>query len=230
VHIDQAKEQAQKLLVLEASAKVEALFLLHTMTERAREEAHLATEVGNLQLMVEGQTEYDREAWLLEELQLQVAHDDVVRLHEEQEVPQKRKGKKKKTPSRSLRDVQRAALRWAEVEKLVARLESERAERACEEHERTDWRAVAQDDLVDSDGEPHFEDPRQGEWTDLPQDSWEAPKDKVVLALRSLVRAAVEPTVEATARVLARELVVATTSGVGLAKSQSKVFDLGGGV
>ena len=54
VHIDQAKEQAQKLLVLEASAKAEALFLLHAMKERAGEEARLAAEVGNLQLMVEG--------------------------------------------------------------------------------------------------------------------------------------------------------------------------------
>ena len=73
---------------------------------------------------------------------MQDAHDDVVRLQEEQEAPKKRKGKKKKTPSRSLRDVQRAALRWAKAEKLVARLESERAERAGEEHdeeyERTD--------------------------------------------------------------------------------------------
>jgi hypothetical protein len=32
----------------------------------------------------------------------------------------------------------------------------------------------------------------------------------------------------ATARVLAREFAVATTSGAGLAKSQSKVFDPGG--
>jgi hypothetical protein len=31
-------------------------------------------------------------------------------------------------------------------------------------------------------------------------------------------------------RVLARELAAATTSGAGLAKSQSKVFDPGGGV
>jgi hypothetical protein len=230
VHIDQAKEQAQKLLVLEASAKAEAFFFLHAKKERAGEEARLAAEVGRLQHMVEGQAEYDREAWLLEELQLQAARDDVLRLQEEQEAPRKRKGKKKKTPSRSLRDVQRAALRRAEAEKLVARLESERAERAGEEHERTDWRAVAQDDLVDSDGEPCFEDPRRAEWTDLPQDPREAPEDKAVLALRSLVRAAAEPTAEATARVLARELAAATTSGAGLAKSQSKVFDPGGGV
>jgi len=232
VHIDQAKEQAQKLLVLEASAKAEAFFFLHAKKERAGEEARLAAEVGRLQHMVEGQAEYDREAWLLEELQLQAARDDVLRLQEEQEAPRKRKGKKKKTPSRSLRDVQRAALRRAEAEELVARLESERAERAGEEHERTDWRAVAQDDLVDSDGEPCFEDPRRAEWTDLPQDPREAPEDKAVLALRSLVRAAAEPTAEAAARVLARELAAATTStsGAGLAKSQSKVFDPGGGV
>ena len=128
------------------------------------------------------------------------------------------------------RDVRRAALRREEAEKLVARLELERAERAGEEHERTDWRAVAQDDLVDSNGEPRFEDPRRAEWTNLPQDPREAPEDKAVLALRSLVRAAAEPTAEATARVLARELAAATTSGAGLAKSQSKVFDPGGGV
>ena len=230
VHIDQAKEQAQKLLVLEASAKAEAFFFLHAKKERAGEEALLAAEVGRLQHMVEGQAEYDREAWLLEELQLQAARDDVLRLQEEQEAPRKRKGKKKKTPSRSLRDVQRAALRRAEAEELVATLESERAERAGEKHERTDWRAVAQDDLVDSDGEPCFEDPRRAEWTDLPQDPREAPEDKAVLALRSLVRAAAEPTAEATARVLARELAAATTSGAGLAKSQFKVFDPGGGV
>jgi hypothetical protein len=75
--------------------------------------------------------------------------------------------------------------------------------RAGEEHERTDWRAVAQDDLVDSDGEPCFEDPRQAEWTSLPQDPREAPEDK---------------------------LAAATTSEAGLAKSQFKVFDPGGGV
>ena len=181
--------------------------------------------------MVEGQTEFDREEGLFEELRLQDAHDEVHRLREEQETLKKLKGKKKKkTPSRLLRDEQRAEQRRAEAEKLVARLESERAERADEEHERTDWRAVAQDDLVDSDGEPCFEDPRRAEWTDLPQDPREAPEDKAVLALRSLVRAAAEPTAEATARVLARELAAATTVGAGLAKSQSKVFDLGGGV
>jgi uncharacterized protein HemY len=152
--------------------------------------------------MVEGQAEYDREAWLLEELELQDAHYDVLRLQEE--APKKLKGKKKKkAPTRLLRDEQRAALRRAEAEKLVARLESQRAERAGEEHERTDWRAVAQDDLVDSDGEPRFEDPRRAEWTDLPQDPREAPEDK---------------------------LAAATTSGAALAKSQFKVFDPGGGV
>jgi hypothetical protein len=46
----------------------------------------------------------------------------------------------------------------------------------------------------------------------------EAPEDKAVLALRSLVRAAAEATAEATARVLARELAAATTSGAGQAK------------
>ena len=85
--IHQAKERGQKLLALEANAKAEALFLLHEMTERAGEEARLATEVGCLQSMVEGQQEFDREAWLLEELELQEAHDDVVRLQEEQEAP-----------------------------------------------------------------------------------------------------------------------------------------------
>ena len=75
------------------------------MTERAGEEARLAAEVGRLQSMVEGQQEYDREAWLLEELELLDAHEEVLRLQEEQEAPKKRKGKKKKAPSRSLRDV-----------------------------------------------------------------------------------------------------------------------------
>jgi hypothetical protein len=154
-----------------------------------------------------------------------------VRLREEQEVPKKLKGKKKKkAPTRLLRDDQREVQRRAEAEKLVARLESERAERAGEKHERTDWRAVAQDDLVDSDGELCFEDPRQAKWTGLSQDPREAPEDKAVLALRSLVRAAAEATVEATARVLARELAAATTSGAGLAKKQPKVFDPGGGM
>ena len=96
-----------------------------------------------LKVMVEGQTEYDREARLLEELRLQDAHDEVNRLRKEQETSKKLKGKKKKkkAPSRSLRDEQRAAQRRAEAEKLVARLEAERVERAGEEEdddERTD--------------------------------------------------------------------------------------------
>jgi hypothetical protein len=107
----------------------------------------------------------------------------------------------------------------------VTRLEAELAERAGEAHERTDWRGVAQDDLEDSDGEPCFEYPRQAAWARLPQDLWEVPEDKAVLALRSLVRVA-----EATARELARELAAASTSGAGLAKNESKVFDPGGGM
>jgi hypothetical protein len=78
--IHQAKEHGQKLLALEASAKAEAFFLLLAMVERAGEETRLAAEVGNLQIMVEGQTEFDREAWMLEELQMQDAHDEVLRL------------------------------------------------------------------------------------------------------------------------------------------------------
>jgi hypothetical protein len=122
------------------------------------------------------------------------------------------------------------AQRRAEAEKLVARLEVERAERAGEKREKTDWRGVAQDDLEDSDGELCFEDPRQATWVRLPQDLREVPEDKAVLSLRSLVRAAAEATAEATARELARESAAATTSGAGLAKKQSKVFDLGGGM
>jgi hypothetical protein len=84
--------------------------------------------------MVEGQTEYDREERLFEEFRLQDAHDEVDRLRKEQETPKKVKGKKKKkTPSRTLRDEQRAELRREEAEKLVARLEAERVERAGEE-------------------------------------------------------------------------------------------------
>jgi ribosomal protein S7 len=56
------------------------------------------------------------------------------------------------------------------------------------------------------------------------------PEDKAVLALRSLVRAAAEATAEATASELARELVAAATSGAGLAKKQSNVFDPRGGM
>jgi hypothetical protein len=80
--------------------------------------------------------------------------------------------------------------RRAEAAKLVARLEAERVERTREEEdgdERKDWRGVAQDDLVDSDEEPCFEDPRQAAWAGLPQDPREVPKDEAVLALRSLV-------------------------------------------
>ena len=73
---------------------------------------------------------------------------------------------------------------------------------------------MAQDDLEDSDGELCFKDPRQAAWADLPQDLREVPKDEAVVALRSLVRAAAGPELEATAR----ELAAATTSGAGLAK------------
>jgi hypothetical protein len=89
---------------------------------------------------------------------------------------------------------------------------------------------VARDDLEDSNGELCFEDPRQAAWAHLPQDLWEVPDDKAVLALRSLVRAAAEATAEATARELARELAASTTSGTGSAKKQSKAFDPGGGM
>ena len=64
--------------------------------------------------MLEGQTEYDREQRLVEELQLQDAHDEVDRLWKEQETPKtlkikkKKKKKKRNPPSRSLRDEQRA--------------------------------------------------------------------------------------------------------------------------
>ena len=122
----------------------------------------------------------------MEELRLQDAHDEVHRLREEQETLKKLKGKKKKkTPSRLLRDEQRAEQRRAEAEKLVARLEAERVERAGEEEdddERTNWREVAKDDLEDSDGELCFEDPRQAAWADLPQDLREVPKHEAVEA------------------------------------------------
>jgi hypothetical protein len=148
----------------------------------------------------------------------------VHRLREEQERPKKLKGKKKKkTPSRLLRDEQRAEQRRAEAEKLVARLEAKRVERAGEAHERTDWRGVAQEDLEDSDGELCFEDPRQAAWARLPQDLREVPMDEAVVALRSLVRAGAKATAPG-------ELAAATTSGAGLAKKQSKVFDPGGGM
>jgi hypothetical protein len=101
-----AKEHGKKLLALESSAQAEAFRLLLATVERAGEEAHLATEVNGLQLMVEGQTKFDREKRLFEELRLQDAHDEVHRLRKEQETPKKLKGKKKKkkTPSRTLRD------------------------------------------------------------------------------------------------------------------------------
>jgi hypothetical protein len=188
--------------------------------------------------MVEGQSEYDREQRLLEELRLQDAHDEVDRLRKEQETPKKLKGKKKKkkkTPSRSLRDEQRAEQRRAEAEKLVARLEAERVERAGEDDEddeKTDWREVAQDDLDYSDGEPCFKDPRQAAWAGLPQGRREVPKDEVVEALRSRVRAAAGPELKFRAGVetTAAELAAATPSRAGWAKKQSKVFDPGGGL
>ena len=80
--------------------------------------------------------EFDREEGLFEELRLHDAHDEVHRLREEQETLKKLKGKKKKkTPSRLLRDEQRAEQRRAGAEKLVARLEAERVERAGEEED-----------------------------------------------------------------------------------------------
>jgi hypothetical protein len=219
-------------LALESSAQAEAFRLLLATVERAGEEGRLAAEVNVLKVMVEGQTEYDREARLLEELRLQDAHDELNRLRKEQETPKKLKGKKKKkAPSRNLWDKQRAEQRRAKAEKLVARLEAERVERAHEEDddERTDWREVAQDDLDDSDGEPCFVDPRQAAWAGLPQDPREVPKDEAVLALRSLVRA-VELNFRAGVETTTGELAAATTSGAGLAKKQSKVFDPGGGL
>jgi hypothetical protein len=94
----------------------------------------------------------------------------------------------------------------------VTRREAERAERAGEAHERTDWRGVAQEDLDDSDGELCFEDPRQAAWARLPQDLREVPEDEAVVALRSLVRAGAKAT--------AGELATAMTSGAGLAKTR----------
>jgi negative regulator of sigma E activity len=127
--------------------------------EREGEEAHLAAEVNGLQLMVEGQTEFDHEERVFEELQLHGVHAEVHRLREEQETPKKLKGKKtKKTPSRTLRDEQRAQQRRAEAEKL-----------------------------------------------------------EVVQAAELKFRAGVETT--------AGELAATTTSGAGLAKKQSTVFD-----
>jgi hypothetical protein len=214
-NLHHAEEHGKMLLALESSAQAEALRLLLATVERAEEEARLAAEVNGPQLMVEGQTEFDRERGLSKELRLQDAHDEVHWLREE--TPKKLKGKKKKkAPSRNLRDEQRAAQRRAEAAKLVARLEAERVEWAREEEdgdETKDWRGVAQDDLVDSDEEPCFEDPRQAAWAGLPHGPRKVPKDEAVLALQSLVRAAAEAT---------------TTSGAGLAKKQPKVFDPGG--
>ena len=214
--------------------------------ERSREEAYLAAEVNVLHLMVEGQREHDREQWLEEELRLQDAHvevdrlalAEVDRLRKEQETPQKLKGKnkKKKPPSRSLRDERRAEEHRAKAEELVARLEAERVERAGEEEdddEKTDWRIVAQDDLNDSELElGSLNYPRQHAGAGLPQDLREVPKDEAVEALRSLVRAAAGPELKFRAGVetTAGELAAATTSGAGLAKKQSKVFDPGGGL
>ena len=108
----------------------------------------------------------------------------------------------------------------------------ERAGEEEDDDERTNWREVAKDDLEDSDGELCFEDPRQAAWADLPQDLREVPKDEAVVALRSLVRAAAGPELKFRAGVEATvgELATATTSGAGLAKKQSKVFDPGGGL
>ena len=66
----------------------------------------------------------------------------------------------------------------------------------------------------------------------LPQDLREVPKDAAAEALRSLVRAAAGPEVKfwAGAETTVGELAAATTSGAGLAKKQSKVFDPGGGL
>ena len=114
------------------------------------------------------------------------------------------------------------------MEELVARLEAKRVEWAGEEEdddEKTDWREDGED------GEPCFKDPRQHAWSGLPQDLREVPKDAAAEALRSLVRAAAGPEVKfwAGAETTVGELAAATTSGAGLAKKQSKVFDPGGG-
>jgi hypothetical protein len=185
--------------------------------------------------MVEGQTEYDREQRLFEELRLHDANDEVDRLQKEQETPKKLKGKKRRR-RRVLFEMSRGVeQRWAKAQKRVARLEAERVERVGEEEEddeKTDWRGVAQDDFDDSDGEPCFKDPRQAAWAGLPQDLWEVLKDEAVEALRSLVRAAAgaELKFRASMETTAGELAAATTSGAGLAKKQSKVFDPEGGL
>jgi hypothetical protein len=95
--LHQAKEHGKKLMALESSAQAEAFQLLLATVERAGEEARLAAEVSGLQLMVEGQTEFDREEKLFEELRLQDVHDEVHRLREEQQTPKKLKGRRRRT-------------------------------------------------------------------------------------------------------------------------------------
>ena len=92
-----------------------------------------------------------------------------------------------------------------------------------------DWREVAQDDINDSElelGSLNYPRPHAGAGLR------EVPKDAAVEALRSLVRAAAGPELKfrAGAETTAGELAAATTSGAGLAKKQSKVFDAGGGL
>ena len=92
---------------------------------------------------------------------------------------------------------------------------------------------MAQDDLNDSELElGSLNYPRQHAGAGLPQDLREVPKDAAVEALRSLVRVAAGPELKFGAGVetTAGELAAATTSGAGLAKKQSKVFDPGGGL
>ena len=138
--------------------------------------------------------------------------------------------------SRALADSFRLLRATVEAEELVARLEAERVERVGEEEdddEKTDWREVAQDDLNDSELElGSLNYPRQHAGAGLPQDLREVPKDAAVEALLSLVRAAAGPELKFRAGVetTAGELAAATTSGAGLAKKQSKVFDPGGGL
>ena len=108
----------------------------------------------------------------------------------------------------------------------------ERAGEEEDDDEKTDWREVAQDDLNDLELElGSLNYPRQHVGAGLPQDLREVPKDAAMEALRSLVRAAAGPELKFRAGVetTAGELAAATTSGVGLAKKQSKVFDPGGG-
>ena len=86
--------------------------------------------------------------------------------------------------------------------------------------------------LTIDNGELCFKDPRQHAWAGLPQDLREVPKDEAVEALWSLVQAAARPELKfwAGAETTAGELEAATTSGAGLAKKQSKIFDRGGGL